>query len=58
MMSEGFSNVEGYWSAAPSGPIDPYLREREIIHKLAGIETHQRELKSMGWGYDNNQPKK
>ncbi len=56
-MSEGFSNVEGYWSAAPSGPVDPYLREREITRKLAGIEPNQRELKSMGWGYDNSPPK-
>lgn len=56
-MSEGFSNVEGYWSAAPSGPVDPYLREREIIRKLAGIDENQRELRNMGWGCENNRPK-
>jgi hypothetical protein len=53
-MSEGFTNVEGYWSAAPSIPVDPYLREREITRKLVGIDENWRELRNMGWGYDNN----
>ncbi len=57
-MSEGFSNVEGFWSAAPSGPVDPYLRERQIIPKLASQDQDWRELRAMGWGYDNNKEKK
>ncbi len=56
-MSEGFSNVEGYWNTAPSMGVDPYLREKEVTPKLANQDNGERELKIMGWGYDNNRDK-
>lgn len=57
-MSEGFSNTEGIWSAAPSIGVDPYLREREIIPKLAQQDQNWRDLRNIGWGYDNNKERK
>jgi hypothetical protein len=57
-MSEGFSNTEGIWPAAPSIGVDPYLREREIIPKLAQQDQNWRDLRNMGWGYDNNKERK